>query len=65
MLLQGFIGKNAKIRIFRSVWLHSVSVVCWGGQRLVVVGRHVVVTDVASLRFGGGGGEEKKSHHKL
>jgi len=32
----------------------------WGGQRLVVVGRHVVVTDVASLRFGGGGGEEKK-----
>ena len=25
MLLQGFIGKNAKIRIFRSVWLHSVS----------------------------------------
>ena len=30
----------------------------WG--RLVVVGRHVVVTDAASLRFGGGGGEEKK-----
>jgi len=26
VLLQGFIGKNAKIRIFRSVWLHSVSV---------------------------------------
>ena len=25
MLLQGLIGKNAKIRIFRSVWLHSVS----------------------------------------
>ena len=25
MLLQGFIGKNAKIRIFRSVWLHSIS----------------------------------------
>jgi len=25
VLLQGFIGKNAKIRIFRSVWLHSVS----------------------------------------
>ena len=27
MLLQGFIGKNAKIRIFRSVWLHSISLV--------------------------------------
>jgi len=25
VLLQGFIGKNAKIRIFRSVWLHSIS----------------------------------------
>ena len=25
MVLQGLIGKNAKIRIFRSVWLHSVS----------------------------------------
>ena len=25
MLLQGLIGKNAKIRIFRSVWLHSIS----------------------------------------
>jgi len=25
VLLQGFIGKNAEIRIFRSVWLYSIS----------------------------------------
>ena len=34
MLLQGFIGKNAKIRIFRSVGLHSISalaIVQWCG----------------------------------
>jgi len=35
VVLQGLIGKNAKIRIFRSVWLHSVSQV------------HHPVTDVA------------------
>ena len=34
MLLQGFIGKNAKIRIFRSVWLHSLSV-DWTGALTV------------------------------
>jgi len=40
VLLQGFIGKNAKIRIFRSVWLHSISLLIEKGADVNAQGGH-------------------------
>ena len=44
----------------------SLIMVHWGGWTLVIIGHHVLVTDVVLLRWSAaGGGEEKKPCHKL